>query len=99
MLKREEHKILVAIEFSNDSCYNTIAKVSNYISSIIKYNDIILTDLQVFSNRGCKITYTINYIEDIFHKRKYTKSLSKLSDWLCDIEDIKCIYKYYYSYN
>ena len=101
LFRRTEHNITVIAEFKlSHNSEKTIARLSKYIHSIIRKNTTILTDLQVFSSTGYRLTYKIKYYNSLFNRKNYTKELSKLIDWFGkDIECTSCLSHYYYNYN
>ena len=99
ILKKEEHKIRVIVEFNNintNRTQQTIAKLSDYISDFILPNDKILTEFQSYQ-KGYRLVYNIFFTNNRWTKGKYTKELANLSDWLL-YNNIESISSYQYNY-
>lgn len=97
--RKSEHKITIISEFMPDkNSEKLISKLSQYIYKIVDKKDLIITELQSVP-AGYRLTYTITFYTNYFSRNKYTRELSKLSDWLYN--DDNCyglISKYHYNY-
>lgn len=102
-MKKEEYNITLIAEFNKeDNSKLMLANLSNYLSSIVRKQDIILLDVQSYQ-KGYRLTCKINYYcysKFKFIRGKYLKELANLSDWLlCDNDNIGSnLYKYHYTY-
>lgn len=96
--KKTRHTVTVVVEFEPTKLSEQmIAYLSDYVSSLIRDNESILTDVQK-QPAGYRATFVITYTTTPFSHHNYHKELARLSDWLLSDKACNgCLARYHYN--
>lgn len=93
--------IIAEFKHTNDT-YLLISELSKYIHNICKKEDIVTTDIQLFS-AGYKVTFNLKFVQHRvlrFLNTNYSRKLANVSNWIVDRDsNTQTLSKYHYSYN